>query len=143
MAGRGGAGQKGFWAQTQTQDLFLAAEVGRGGSSRQRGKVHRKKDLATPTGQLPPPWGLRAEKGFIAKKILDLDLNPKSFLAAGGRKRGGTARKILGLDLSSKSFLAVEGEQREGSRQKRLCVRGAPPPGQLTLVSSWHKKIWI
>ena len=90
-------------------------------------KVHGKED-----------FGLRAEKGFIAKKILDLDLNPKSFLAAGGRQRGGTARKILGLDLNSKSFLAVEGEQREGSRQKRLCVRGAPP-----LASSWQKRFWV
>ena len=119
MAGRGGAGQKGFWAKG-----------GKGGFTAT--KVHGKED-----------FGLRAEKGLIAKKILDLDLNPKSFLAAGGRQRGGTARKILGLDLSSKSFLAVEGEQREGSRQKRLCVRGAPPPGHLTMASSWQKRSWI
>ena len=67
------------------------AEGGKGGFTAT--KVHGKED-----------FGLRAEKGFIAKKILDLDLNPKSFLAAGGRQRGGTARKILGLDLNPKSF---------------------------------------
>ena len=60
--------------------------VGRGGISRQRWKVHGKKDFAS--GGSPPDQ-------LMAKKILDLDLNPKSFLSVGGRQRGGRAKGFL------------------------------------------------
>ena len=48
----------------------------------------------------------------MAQKNLDLDLNPKSFLSAGGRQRGGRAKRVLGPDPNPRSFSAAEGVQR-------------------------------
>ena len=60
-----------------------------------------------PQGGAPPGQ-------LMAKKILGLDLSPKSFLSAGGRQRGGRAKRVLGPDPNPRSFSAAEGVQRGG-----------------------------
>ena len=82
---------------------------------------------------------------IMAKKILDLDLNPKSFLSAGGRQRGERAKRVLGPDPNPRSFSAARGVQRGGSRHrgkvhgKKDFASGERPP----LASSWQKIFWI
>ena len=78
----------------------------------------------------------------MAKKILDLDLNPKSFLSAGGRQRGGRA----------KTFWSVGGKQR-GGRAKSVLALAEGGKGQRFMAKkifdsgqrrgSLQKRFWI